>query len=54
MGTVVDLKLWKMEHILKEDKKEFKISFPIFIPSWPFGWLCPIALTVTVDLFNLQ
>lgn len=52
MGTVVNLRSWKTLHPVSETQKSTKISFPMLVPSWPYGWFLPIAVVVTVDLFN--
>jgi len=53
MGTVINLQSWKTSHEPAETAKSTKIAFPLLMPSWPFGWFWPMAVVVTIDVFNL-
>jgi hypothetical protein len=44
-ATVIDLAEYRREH-----PRRRRIEMPILLPSWPFGWLAPIAATMTIEI----
>jgi hypothetical protein len=46
-AEIIDFRTWCREHRAPETTS---ISFPLLLPTWPWGWLQPVLLEVDVGI----
>ena len=46
-AEIIDFRAWRREHRAPETTT---ISFPVLLPTWPWGWLQPMLLEVNVGV----
>ena len=45
-AEVIDLRAWRRAR-REPERKQVKI--PLLVPSWPWGWLQPVLVEVTIE-----
>lgn len=45
-AEIVDLRAWRREHRPLEHSL---VKFPLLLPTWPWGWLLPVLIEMTIQ-----
>ena len=46
-AEIVDLHVWRREHKARQHRL---VTFPVLLPTWPWGWLLPVLAEMTFEL----
>jgi hypothetical protein len=45
-AEIIDLRAWRREH---RSVERTPVKFPFLVPTWPWGWLLPVLMEITLD-----
>jgi hypothetical protein len=45
-AEIIDLCAWRREH---RPVEHAPVKIPLLVPTWPWGWLLPVLIEMTID-----